>query len=402
MTIEDKPVNIMATNQTTGISVNLSTGEVNAGTVQFRNRIINGDMRIDQRNAGTAVSLTFNSGGYYIDQFRTNSTSFTAGSATIQRVADAPSGFINSYKITIGATPFSGGTNPYTFGVYQNIESYNLNDFKLGTVNASPFTISFWFKANNAGEYALTFIGYNPPTYSRYTTTFTVQANIWTFVTKLIPSTGALTGTWNSTNDIGLQVAIASYQGTAGNASALNTWGSGNVNSATSLNWPSIANATIQVTGVQLEKGSKATPFEFRPYTLELQLCQRYFAKTYEPETTPGSSSAYSGALKTTGLAVTGTISQNHPIAANTVWFFPVQMRAVPTCIVYSPVTGVINKYCIDTTDFDAGTTSLQGNTTTGLNPSRTYAIPTHTNVAARTSVAGNIHHCHMTASAEL
>ena len=267
----------MSSNQTTGISVNLSTGEVNAGTVQFRNRIINGDMRIDQRNSGVAASLTLNSLTYCLDRCFTNTTSFTTGSATVQRVTDAPSGFMNSYKITIGATPLSGGTNPYTWGVCQYIESYNINDFQFGTLRASPLTISFWFKGNNAGEYALTLIGYNPPTYSRYTTTFTVQANVWTFVTKLIPSTGALTGTWNSTNDIGLQVAIASYQGTAGNATALNTWGSGNVNSATSLNWPSIANATIQVTGVQLEKGQKATPFEFRPYPIELVLCQRYF-----------------------------------------------------------------------------------------------------------------------------
>jgi hypothetical protein len=268
--------NIGQTPPASGVYIDMTTGATQSGHTQFRNRIINGDMRIDQRNSGASTSLTFNTSSYFLDRFTTNSTSYTAGSATIQRVTDAPSGFINSYKITVGATPFSGGTTPYTWGVNQNIEAYNINDFQLGTANASPFVLSCWFKANNTGEYAITLIGYNVPTYSRYTTTFNITANTWTYVSKAIPSTGVLAGTWNSSNDIGLQVSIGCY-GTGGNASALNIWGQGNINSATCFAWPTTANAFIQVTGVQLEKGTKATPFEFRPFAIELQLCMRYF-----------------------------------------------------------------------------------------------------------------------------
>ena len=256
-------------------------GYLSAGNLgMFRNRIINGDMRIDQRNAGAAVNLNLNTNAYVLDRFSNSFNLYTAGSATIQRVTDAPSGFNYSVKVTVGATPFSGGTNPYTWGQYQHIEAYNLTDFQLGTASATPFTLSFWFKANNAGDYAITLIGFNVPTYSRYTTIFTVTANTWTYITKLIPSTGALSGTWNSTTDSGMQVNIGCYGGAGGNAASLNTWGQGNLNSATCVAWPTIANASIQMTGVQLEKGNMVTPFEYRPYAMELQMCQRYYWKS--------------------------------------------------------------------------------------------------------------------------
>jgi hypothetical protein len=253
-------------------------GSISAGNMgMFRNRIINGDMRIDQRNNGNAVTIAFNTGTYVLDRFGTNFNFYTAGNATVQRVTDAPDGFNYSYKVIVGSTPFSGGTNPYTWGTYQFIEAYNLTDLQLGTINAQPFVLSFWFKANNAGEYAVTIIGFNVPNYSRYTTTFSVNANTWTFITKKISSTGALAGTWNKTTDSGLQVSIGCYGGAGGIAVGLNSWGQGNINSATCFAWPTIANASIQMTGVQVEKGTIATPFELRPYGVELQLCMRYY-----------------------------------------------------------------------------------------------------------------------------
>lgn len=333
--IQNKPSIVGDANGNVIVSANISAGNLG----MFRNRIINGDMRIDQRNAGASVSFSYNTGLYTLDRFASAFYLYTSGSATVQRVTDAPSGFSHSYKITIGSTPFSGGTNPYTWGQYQHIEAYNLTDLQLGNVNASPFMLSFWFKANNAGEYAITLIGFNVPNYSRYTTTFTVNANTWTYISKLIPSTGVMAGTWNTTTDSGLQVNIGCYGGAGGVAVGLNTWGQGNINSATCVAWPTIANASIQITGVQLEKGTIATPFEFRPLPVELQLCQRYYENSYPPGYSPGYNFNETFPYPTSKPIQINLISSNDPAVSATIEY-KVTKRTNTNVTIYSPYNG--------------------------------------------------------------
>ena len=274
MTIEDKPVNIMASNQTTGISVNLSTGEVNAGTVQFRNRIINGDMRIAQR--GASILGTPNAKTYKIDSWY-DWNSYTTYNVTFSQETDAPSRFQNSLKIT--TTGLSGGT--YLLSG-QAIEGFNISDMSWGTSSATSATLSFWVKQSKVG--AFTLLIENGTEALLYHTSYTIQvAGSWEYKSIVIP--GPTTGTWNNGNGVGVFVHLIS-QSLSGYSSATfssnwrtraqlgGAWAAQLVGTSLSLQ---TSGDYVMFTGVQLEKGTIATPFEFRPYALELQLCQRYF-----------------------------------------------------------------------------------------------------------------------------
>ncbi len=233
----------------------------------FRNRIINGDMRIDQRNAG-AITTGTTSLVHPVDRFASYVS--TDGTMTFQQSSTAPAGFNNSVvaTTTVADTSLAAGQRAIFL---QRIEGYNIADFGWGTANAKTVTLSFWVRSSLTG----TFGGALTDTTRAYPFTYTISsANTWE--QKSITISGDTSGSWNSTNGWGVQVAFglgvgSTFNGTAG------VWVNGDLNSATgAVSVIGTLNATWYITGVQLEVGTAATAFERRPYGTELQLCQRY------------------------------------------------------------------------------------------------------------------------------
>jgi hypothetical protein len=236
----------------------------------MRNKIINGAMVIDQRNAGAAITGTA-SLLYSVDRFNTFVS--TDGVMTFQQVADAPTGFTYSLKATT-TTADASLTATQRAILFQRIEGYNVSDLMLGSANAVQFTASFWVKSTLTGTFGGSF--QNTGSARAYPFTYTISvASTWE--QKTVTITGDTTGTWDTTNGSGLQIVWglgvgSTFSGTAG------AWAAGDFNSATgATSVIGTLNATWQVTGVQLEKGSKSTPFENRPYGTEFNLCQRYY-----------------------------------------------------------------------------------------------------------------------------
>ena len=265
---------------TTGITTptTSTTGEFVTSVTGFKNRIINGAMVIDQRNAGATVS---SSGAFPVDRFivikDTSAGTFTAGqSSTVPS-----SGFTKSLLFTVGTayTPAAGENN----FLKHYIEGYNIADLSFGTAGASNITLSFWVRSSLTGTFggALT-NGGNDRT---YVFSYTISAaNTFEYKTISIPA--YTSGTWNTTNSVGFEIRWGLGVG----STFLNTagaWYTGNYVSATgSTNITSTAGATWYVTGVQLEKGSTATSFDYRPYGTELFLCQRYYETSAYPDVT--------------------------------------------------------------------------------------------------------------------
>lgn len=240
------------------------------GLYGFKNRIINGDMRIDQRNAGASVTPT--NSQYLVDRFYAGLTQ--ASKFTVQRNAGSvtpPAGFSNYLGVT-SSSAYSVLTGD-TFYVGQAIEGFNVADFGWGAAGAAAVTLSFWVRSSLTGTFGGSL---NNGSNRSYPFSYTISAaNTWEQKTVTVP--GDTTGTWNSTNGIGVIVWFglgsgSTYTGTAG------AWSSSLLVQPTgSTSVVGTNGATFYITGVQLEKGSTATSFDYRPYGTELMLCQRYF-----------------------------------------------------------------------------------------------------------------------------
>jgi hypothetical protein len=234
----------------------------------MRNRIINGAMVIDQRNAGAAVTTT---GSYPVDRFLIALSS--DGAVSVQQDSVAPSGFVKSLKWTTTTADGSLAAGQLN-QVRQAIEGFNTADFMWGTANAATVTVSFWVRSSLTGTFAGSLR--NNAADRSYVFTYAISAaNTWEY--KTVTIAGDTTGTWLTTNGVGIFLTFdlgtgSTYQTTAGSWAAGNFW-------STSGAVPVIGtlNATWQVTGVQLEKGTQATSFEYRQYGQELALCQRYY-----------------------------------------------------------------------------------------------------------------------------
>ena len=251
----------------------LQVASLNGGPLAgARNRIINGDMRIDQRNAGAAVTINVNTEVYVIDRF-SGSGQVADGVFTIQRSTTAPTGFTNSLLATVTTADASIGAAQYYF-LNQRVEGFNCADLGFGTASASTVTLSFWVRSSLTG----TFSGaLSNSAYTRaYPFTYTINAaNTFEYKTITIP--GDSSGTWLTDNGIGLRVYWDLGVGTDNRAAAGAWTASGRIGATGSTNWIATNGATFYITGVQLEPGSTATPFERRSYGQELALCQRYY-----------------------------------------------------------------------------------------------------------------------------
>lgn len=250
-------------------AANYAEAAMSALQLSFKNKIINGDMRIDQRNAGAAVTGITGS-VYCLDRFYLAANGPTVSA---QQVTDAPAGFTNSAKVTVTTNVPSPTAGQYlTFD--HRIEGNNLADMAFGSASAKTFTLSFWVKSSLTGTFPVAF--FNNATNRCYVGTYTINsANTWE--QKSITVAGDQSGTWTTDKTIGMCVrfglgAGSTYQGAAG------AWGNSLLfATGSTVQLFSTTNATFQITGLQLEQGSSATTFERRQYGTELALCQRYY-----------------------------------------------------------------------------------------------------------------------------
>jgi len=297
----------------------------------FRNRIINGDMRIDQRNAGASVTPT--NGQYTLDRWSALNGGVSSKFSVQQNAGSVtpPTGFSNYLGVTsLSAYSISSSDRFY---ISHAIEGFNSADFAWGTANAKTITISFWVRSSLTGTFGGAVQNNNQN--RSYPFTFTISsANTWEYETVTIA--GDTTGTWvGSTNGTGLLLYFglgvgSTVSGTAG------AWAGSDFRSATgAVSVVGTNAATFYITGVQLEVGSVATPFERRDYGRELAMCQRYFVLCASATDDP------------LGLATLVTTT-NIEFA----FFMPVTMRTSPT------MTNTINTYRVNWQSSGANSTT--------------------------------------------
>jgi hypothetical protein len=354
----------------TGASTFNSTLTVNGAAVSgftgFKNRIINPEMDIDQRRAGASVTITDTGANTYtLDRwfaYGNNASKFSvqqnAGSVT------PPAGFTNYLGVTsLAATTVASG-DQYIIG--QAVEGFNVSDLAWGTASAATITISFRVYSSLTGTFGGALR--NSAGNRSYPFTYTISAaNTWELETITIP--GDTSGTWVTNNGVGLYLYLglgvgSTYLGTAG------AWAAATFTSATgSTNVVATNGATFYLTGVQLERGSNATSFEFRDYGRELAMCQRYcFSKL--------------GSQGSGGAAMLGAAGNARSTTKAYVQFtFPTTMRQTPVLTVVNPAsfllyqTSVIQATAVALDVADPGAASLEVTVASGLTSPTFYSF---------------------------
>jgi hypothetical protein len=293
----------------------------------LKNRIINGAMTFDQRNAGASVTLT-NTGVYTVDRWQ--GVEDTDGGMTAQQDSSAPAGFVNSLKCTTTTADGSLSATQYAV-VLQKIEGTNISDLAWGTANARTVTLSFWVRSSLTGTFGGSLS--NSANNRSYPFTYTISvADTWE--QKSITIAGDTSGTWLTTTGVGINIHFglgvgSTYSGTAG------AWAGAQFLSATgATSVIGTLNATFYITGVQLEQNTSATPFERRLYGQELANCQRYFEKGFAIDTAPtdGSGDYFNGGALGVFAFATNAL-RTLPIT------YRVEKRASPTVTLYRPGT---------------------------------------------------------------
>jgi len=355
-----------------GVTFPDSTNQFSGGAFSFKNRIINGGMVIAQRNSGSVTPTsdnTYNSVDRWVQRLS------QASKYSVQQSTTAPAGFTNSMLITSLAATSVGAAD--FFGVEHRVEGFNSSDLGWGTANAKTVTLSFWVRSSLTGTFGGSFINGN---YDRsYPFTYTISsAN--TFEYKTITIVGDTTGTWNTTNGSGIQLSFGLGVG-ANNSGTAGAWAGAGTSSATgAVSVVGTNGATWYITGVQLEVGSVATPFERRPYGTELALCQRYYYRITAP--TSGTADPDFG------------VGWNESTTVASVFIsFPVSMRLAPSAL---EQTGTASNYqivhtntattCSSVPVFEKGATwgsRIRGTVSSGLTAGQGSAMRANNNSAA-------------------
>lgn len=329
----------------------------------LRNRILNGDCRIDQRNAGASVTPTAQA--YVLDRW--NAALSVSSKYSVQQNAGSvtpPSGFANYLGVTsLSAYVLTGNDS---FSIQQIIEGYNVSDLNWGAASASPATLSFWVRSSLTGTFGGSIATTKTAVWVMPFTYTISSANTWTYITVSIT---APTGTGGTNNDntagiyvrFGLGATGVAAGGTAG------TWtNAGNyVQPSGTVSVVGTNAATWYITGVQLEAGSVATPFERRQYGQELALCQRYYHRITGGNSSPlGSGQVFAA---TQAVIVTN---------------FPVTMRTSPTAL---EQTGTASNYKL----YQANTTVVACSSVPAFNAANTLSASTIFNASTLGGTAG-------------
>jgi len=353
-----------------GVTFPDSTNQFSGGAFSFKNRLINGGMVIDQRNAGASVAVTSGT-QFSVDRFSGNIFGSASGRFSIQQSSTAPTGFVNSVLVTV-TTADAAPTSNFLYALIQNIEGTNIPDLSWGTANAKTATVSFWVRSSVTGTFPL--IIQNNDADRAFGGQYVINsADTWEYKTVVV--SGITSGTWLTTTGIGARVIFGFGGGTNRTISTgFQTVGSAltqsNVTGSTQL--IATNGATFYITGVQLEVGSVATPFERRPFGAELALCQRYYARF---------------GAGTSAFAGFGVGSASSTTAAYAYIKFPVTMRATPTfnganLSLSDGVTGyAVTSNGTSLLGTDSGSQLV--NVASGLTQFRTYFLGANNNTGA-------------------
>ena len=263
-----------------------SDGVSSSGLYGFKNRLINSAMVIDQRNAGASVTPN---NSYTLDRWQGQNSQ--SSKYTVQQNAGSvtpPSGFTNYLGVT-SSSAYSIVAGDY-FAIRQAVEGFNIADLGWGAASASSVTLSFWVRSSLTGTFGGSL--QNNGNVRSYPFTYTISsANTWE--QKTLTIAGDTSGTWATNSSVGIWVILglgvgSTYSGTA------SSWSTNNYISATGATSVVGTNgATFYLTGVQLEKGSTATSFDYRPYPIEFSMCQRYYQKVTTAEGAKGIATGY-------------------------------------------------------------------------------------------------------------
>jgi hypothetical protein len=328
------------------LAVNIAQSGSN--NVTMRNRIINGNMVISQRNGTSSVTP---SGGFTYTLDRWQYGADPSGKVSIQQNAGSvtpPVGFVNYLGITSLSAYTSSSTDQ--INIEQHIEGFNVADLNWGTANAKTVTLSFQVYSSLTGTFSGSLV--NSSGNRSYPFTYTISsANTWT--TASITIAGDTTGTWATGNTAGIIVFFnlgcgSTFLGTAGAWTASEKHGVTGSVSMTATN-----GATFYLTGVQLEAGTTASPFEYRQYGTELALCQRYFQPA--------------------GVGFSGKATSTSQIESGI--GFRVPMRAAPTMAWQGFTSGTSSTLTTTIDGFGIGSTSISGMSFGLASPTGTYAI---------------------------
>jgi hypothetical protein len=301
-----------------GSSITFEDGSiVSSGSQGFKNKIINGAMMISQAAAGgsiTPAATGATPNNFAVDRTRLAYSQNSKLTAQQNKGSvSSPAGFKNYLGVSCAATATVGSTDYFLVG--QSIEGVNVSDLSWGTAAASTVTLSFWAYSNTIGTFGGSI---NNSAYDRsFCFSYTINvANTWEY--KTVTIAGDTTGTWVTDNGIGAYVWFSLGTGST-RSKAAGSWGAGEFYGVTGANnlMGSTSN-NFYITGLQLEKGTTASSFEFRSYGKELMLCQRYYQRF---ENISGG--------ENTGSLTTGTVWTSTNFFA--VVPYITTMRALPT-----------------------------------------------------------------------
>jgi hypothetical protein len=322
-------------------------------TSSFRNIVINGAMEIAQRGTSVTGLMSGNSSYYTLDRFMIQNGGSGTFRTSFEQVSDAPSGFNKSAKITV-TTPLSGALSATSYcGLLYQPEGYDVARLGWGTSAAKPLTISFWVKSSVVGRYIHVGIRMDTAggTYSCFANIDINVANTWEYKTVTIPgfTTSTLT---NLTNGSALQIHFNTFAGVSGLGTTsslvwqqINALGTNEFVNDT--RWIGTNGSTFQITGVQAEVGSVATPFEYRPFGMELAMCQRYYEKSFEYGTAPANGANGTSFATTNGIAFIlnphrgqYNSSSGNGYGGRNHYRYKVQKRATPSMSIYGNSNG--------------------------------------------------------------
>lgn len=326
--------------------------------VGMRNKIINGDMRINQRSSGVITGA--GSRQFPVDQWAVwNGT----GTVTFQQSTVTPPGFAYSLLATVTGTG-SYGTNGYT-QMQIKVEGSNCTDLSWGTSSAKQVIISFWCQSSVVGTYTVS-IG-NSDRSRVYVAPFTVNsANTWEYKVLVIP--GDTSGTWLKTTGIGFDICVNLGFGT-GDETTPNVWsGLNKLSVSSSVDFAANLNATFYITGFQVEQNTQPTPFESRPIGVELALCQRYYYRYSNPTLNGGGLGYLAGFSSTRSF---GTIN------------IPVEMRGT---ITITPTSCTVDSLSLSNV---GSVTAIAAYATTGNAP---YTTTLFVDCTTSNTVAGTLY----------